>query len=172
MFPPSMLTSTAKTAPTAGSMTGDAASLFLHRIVSLSSRRASTPFSPSGPSSPPRRQRTSWGAREKSCVFVRACVPTCVRACVRACMRACRVRACVRAGGRAGVCECVHARARTLAHLRVDGVRDEAATVHDELGRLLARGGERAHVDDLLDSKMVRWKVSIGRTMFCTRDGL
>ena len=57
-------------------------------------------------------------------------------------MRAC-MRACVRAGVRAG--------ARTLAHLRVD----EAATVHDELSWLIARGGERAHIDHL-QQHMVR----------------
>ena len=110
-----MLTSTAKTAPTAESVTAGASAIALHWIVALSSQVAPIPLTPLGPFAPPRRQRTLWGTTKKGAVsaFVHACVHACAHACV--------------------------------THLG----RDEAATVHDELSWLIARGGERAHIDHL-----------------------
>ena len=122
-----MLTSTAKTAPTTGSVTAGASAIGSHRIVASSSQVAPKPLAPPGPSAPPRRQRTVWGATRKGAVsaFVHACMHACVYACV--------------------------------THLG----RDEAATVHDELSWLIARGGERAHIDHL-QQRMVRRLVSGG----------
>ena len=122
-----MLTSTAKTAPTAESVTAGASAIALHWIVALSSQVAPIPLTPLGPFAPPRRQRTLWGTTKKGAVsaFVHACVHACAHACV--------------------------------THLG----RDEAATVHDELSWLIARGGERAHIDHL-QQRMVRRLVSGG----------
>ena len=124
-----MLTSTAETAPTAGSVTAGTSDIALHWIVALSSQVAPIPLTPLGPFAPPRRQRTLCGTTKKGAVgaFLHACVHACLHA-----------RACV-------------------AHLG----RDEAATVHDELSWLLARGGERAHIDHL-QQHMVRRLASGG----------
>ena len=63
--PPSMLTSTAKTAPTAGSVTAGASAIALHWTVALSSQVAPIPLTPLGPFAPPRRQRTFWARQKK-----------------------------------------------------------------------------------------------------------
>ena len=130
-----MLTSTAKTAPTTGSVTAGASAIGSHRIVASSSQVAPKPLAPPGPSVPPRRQRTLWSTVQVQVPC--ACVHARTRARVYACVEALRAR------GRACARACV--RESTQAHL----VRDEAATVHDELSWLIAGGGERAHIDHL-----------------------
>ena len=83
-----MLTSTAKTAPTAESVTAGASAIALHWIVALSSQVAPIPLTPLGPFAPPRRQRTFWGTTKKGAVgaFVHVWLYACVHACVHACV--------------------------------------------------------------------------------------